>query len=406
MSSFPEQQPDSWIEVDLTRNIPQKNSPDKITILRHLLYFVLTFVSVAVMGAIFFVGHSATAESFLDIVIWEGVIFAALLLGFLGTHEFGHYYAAVYHRVSASLPYFIPLPLISPIGTVGAVIKIKEQIRDTIKLFDIGVSGPLAGFVVSLVILIIGFSTLPDVEYLNNFAQHEEVVNYVQEHGEFPDDPIVPEGAEIIMMGETLLYSFLASFFDKAPPMWEMYHYPFLLAGWLGLFFTALNLLPVGQLDGGHILYSLIGFKKHRVVARLFFGLMVTLSGFAAIPLLSALLENTFPAGLRFSWLLWGIISFWIFSKAYFRHPIWTLAVWTVSLIITTSVFLLADNINFGSGYSVWLFFTFFVLFFVKIEHPPVMFEQELTPGRKVIGWITMFIFILCISPTPIYIQT
>lgn len=393
------------IHIDITGDIPQKNKPDNATKIRHLLYFVITFISVATMGGIFFVGHTAGAEGILDLVLWEGVLFAVLLLGFLAVHEFGHYFAAVYHKVSTSLPYFIPLPFISPIGTIGAVIKIKEQINDTIKLYDIGVAGPLAGFVVALGILIYGFATLPEPDFLANFEQHDEVVAYVQEHGSFPDEAPAPDGAEIIMFGETILYSFLASFFDNVPPMWEMYHYPFLLAGWLGLFFTALNLLPVGQLDGGHILYSLIGYRKHQLVARLFFGLVVTLAGFAAVPLLESLSDRFLSENLSLGWLLWAMISFSIFRKAYFGHRVWTLAVWLVSLIAVTSVYLLTMGSNFGSGFGVWIMFTLFILYFVKIEHPPVYYEQELDRTRKIIGWTTMVIFILCISPTPIYVQ-
>ncbi|MCH8556846.1 MAG: site-2 protease family protein [Balneolia bacterium] len=393
------------IHVDITGDIPQKNRPDKVTIIRHLLYFVITFISVASMGGIFFVGHTAEAESLADLIFWEGILFAALLLGFLAVHEFGHYFAAVYHNVNTSLPYFIPLPFISPIGTIGAVIKIKEQITDTIKLYDIGISGPLAGFVVALGVLIFGFATLPEPDFLANFDQHDEVVAYVQEHGSFPDEALVPDGAEVIMFGETLLYTFLASFFDNAPPMWEMYHYPFLLAGWLGLFFTALNLMPVGQLDGGHILYSLIGFKRHQFVARLFFGLVVTLAGFAAVPLLQSLSDRFMPDGLSLGWLLWAMISFSLFRKAFYGHQVWTLAVWLSSLVVVTLVFLLTAGSNFGSGYGVWIMFTLFILYFVKIEHPPVYFEKKLDRRRKILGWATMFIFILCISPTPIYVQ-
>jgi membrane-associated protease RseP (regulator of RpoE activity) len=392
------------IYIDLTGGAPEKNRPDRKTIFRHLMLFVLTFASVAVMGGVFFVGHTAEAERLSDLIFWEGVLFAFLLLLFLGVHEFGHYFAAVKHRVEASLPYFIPLPILSPIGTVGAVIRIKERINDTIKLFDIGIAGPIAGFVVALGVLIYGFAALPGPEYLANFEQHDELVAYVQEHGTFPDEPIGAEEAEIIYFGETLLYSFLASFFDNAPPMWEMYHYPFLLAGWLGLFFTALNLMPVGQLDGGHILYSLIGYRRHRTVARLFFGVVVTFAGFAAVPLLQSLSDRILPDGFSFGWLLWALVSFSILRKGFYGHSTWTLATWLVSLICVTITWLLTQDTNFGSGFGVWIMFMLFIVYFVKIEHPPVIHEQKLGPGRTLLGWITMIIFILCISPTPIYV--
>lgn len=388
--------------IDLSNYVYKKNNPGIKTILFHTLLFVLTFASVAFMGGIFFVGHTTDFDSIWDLIVWEGVLFAFLLLLFLAAHEFGHYFAAVYHNVAASLPYFIPLPL-SPIGTVGAVIKIKERVSDSVKLFDIGIAGPLVGFVVSLGILIYGFATLPGPEFLNNFAGHEDVVAYVEEHGHFPDEIIAPEDSEIIMFGETILYTFMASFVDNAPPMWEMYHYPFLLAGWLGLFFTALNLMPVGQLDGGHILYALIGYKKHKIVARIFFVVLITLGGLAALPLLELFTHGLMPEGYSIGWFLWALFSFLIFRKAFHRHPIWTLGAWFVSLLVTSISFLLGE-FTLNSGYGVWLFFGLLILFFVKVEHPPVYYERELGTVRKTLGWITMIIFILCISPTPFYI--
>ena len=395
------------VYVDLTEGItqPENEETGRKAIIKHSLLFVATFISVATMGGIFFVGHTAHAESISDLIFWEGVLFAFLLLLFLGVHEFGHYFAARYHGVRASLPYFIPLPLISPIGTIGAVIKIKEQINDTIKLYDIGIAGPLAGFVVALGILIYGFATLPEPDFLANFEMHDEVVAYVQQHGTFPADPIAPEGSEIIFFGETLLYSFLASFFDQAPPMWEMYHYPFLLAGWLGLFFTALNLMPVGQLDGGHILYALIGYRKHQKVARLFFGGVITLAGFAALPLLNQLAGLWLPEQLNLGWFLWAALSFLIIRKAYFRDPVWTMSIWSVSLLISSVAFYFTQGSAFGSGFGVWIMFTLFIVYFVKIEHPPVYYEKPLDPRRRILGWLTMLIFILCISPTPIYVH-
>ncbi|HEX6981590.1 MAG TPA: site-2 protease family protein, partial [Balneolaceae bacterium] len=216
----------------------QPNKPDAKTILKHLALFIITFLTVSLAGAAF-VGFipsifPVSLPSLPD--FYRGMLFAGLLLSFLGVHEFGHYFAALYHKVKVTLPYFIPIPL--GIGTIGAVIRIKQKINDTRKMFDVGIAGPLAGFVVSLIILLYGFSTLPDASYIQNFQGHEAVQEYVAQNGSYPDNPPKETNGSLLMVGNTLLYAFLASFFENVPPMWEMYHYPFLFAGWLGLFFT------------------------------------------------------------------------------------------------------------------------------------------------------------------------
>jgi membrane-associated protease RseP (regulator of RpoE activity) len=387
----------------------------KRVIFRHTLLFVLTFITASLTGALF-VGHTAgIAEDFdlfsgegfrfyMDMVLWEGVLFAALLLGFLAVHEFGHYFAAVRHGIRTSLPYFIPFP-ISPIGTLGAVIRIRSQIQYSRHMFDVGASGPIAGFIAALLILLYGFATLPGPEFMQNFAGHERLNYYIETHGSFPEYPVSDintRDPDVMVLGNTLLFSILASFFDDVPPMWELYHYPFLFAGWLGLFFTALNLLPVGQLDGGHILYTLIGYRRHRIVARCFFLVVMVLAGLGAIPLIQTLLmETNVPLTLT-SWLIWVLISLVLVARGFRMQPAWTFIGWVFVLLSDLLLLLIFDPSIF-SGFTVWIFWALFIVFLVKIEHPPVVLEEPLTPGRKVLGWICMILFLLCISPNPIY---
>jgi hypothetical protein len=379
----------------------RKNKPTPWTITKHSLLFVITFLSVTFVG-IFWVGHTAGAESYLE--MWpQGALFAVLLLAFLATHEFGHYFAAVYHNVKVTLPYFIPIPI--GIGTMGAVIKIEERIRDTKKLFDIGIAGPIAGFIVSLIILLIGFATLPGPEFIKNFEGHEEVIAYIENTGTFPETPPRPASEEsaVIILGNTLLYTFLVSFFDNVPPMYEMYHYPFLFAGWLGLFFTALNLTPVGQLDGGHILYSLIGYRDHQKVARVCFGFITALGGIEAIPFMYINIEHWAPGFGYMAILLWALLLFWLLRKGFYSNYTWIAPVWALSLI-ASSGYLFLGGVGFEqAGSLIWVFWSFFLVFFVRIEHPPVIYEEPLSPGRRRLGWISMAVFVLCISPTPIY---
>jgi membrane-associated protease RseP (regulator of RpoE activity) len=377
---------------------------DSQTVTKHLALFLITVLTVSLAGA----GFVGFEPSLFPLALptlpdfYRGLLFAGLLLGFLGVHEFGHYFAALYHHIKVTLPYFIPIPL--GIGTVGAVIRIKQKINDTYKMFDVGAAGPLAGFIVSLGVLLYGFSTLPDPSFIQNFAGHEAVKEYVAQYGVFPDNPPQETNGNVLIVGDTLLYSFLASFFENVPPMWEMYHYPFLFAGWLGLFFTALNLTPIGQLDGGHILYSLIGFEKHKTVARIFFAVLVTLGGIEAIPFIHLSLGEFDSSYGLLSWAIWGGVLMMLLRKAFRDDINWTLPVWTTSLAATALyLFLVVGNLT-TSGSLIWVVWSFFIAYFVGIEHPPALRERELDPTRKFLGWLSMAIFVLCISPNPLYL--
>jgi membrane-associated protease RseP (regulator of RpoE activity) len=392
-------------EIAAEPSFSQQDQPllDLKTILKHLALFIITAGTVSLAGASF-VGFD---PSLFPIALptlpdfYRGLLFAGLLLGFLGVHEFGHYFAALYHNVKVTLPYFIPVPL--GIGTLGAVIRIKQKINDTYQMFDIGAAGPLAGFIVSLGILLYGFSTLPDPSYIQHFAGHESIKHFVAIHGTYPTSPTYETHGSLLIVGNTLLYGFLASFFQNVPPMWEMYHYPFLFAGWLGLFFTALNLTPIGQLDGGHILYSLIGFKKHRIVARGFFTILITLASIEAIPFIHLSLgEYDYAYGLL-SWLIWAGILLFLLRKAFREDYSWITPVTICSLGISAFyLYFIVGDIS-TAGSLIWVVWSFFIAFVVKIEHPPALYERELDPTRKFLGWLSMAIFVLCISPNPLY---
>lgn len=171
--------------------------------------------------------------------IRKGIPFAFTLLLILGSHEFGHYFVSRHHRVEATFPYFIPAPTL--IGTFGAVIRMKSPIMDRRSLLDIGVAGPLAGMVVSIPALFIGLAL-------------SEVV------------PAVPE--EGISLGSSILFSLLVrSVHGAVPAEINLVLHPVAFAGWIGLLVTSLNLLPVGQLDGGHVTYAVFG-RRQQIIAK------------------------------------------------------------------------------------------------------------------------------------------
>lgn len=176
-------------------------------------------------------------------LIAEGATFSASLLAILFSHEMGHYLACRYYKVDATLPYFIPAPPLFLAGTFGAFIKIRSPIPSRRALFDIGLAGPLAGFVVAVPLSVIGVLTIG--------APLER-----QEHLIFFNDPLLFR-----------LISKLAGIpLDPNSPT-----NPYYMAAWLGLLVTSLNLMPVGQLDGGHGTFALFGARAHKLIGRLAF---------------------------------------------------------------------------------------------------------------------------------------
>ncbi len=169
-----------------------------------------------------------------------GPAYAAVLMALLLSHEMGHYLQARRHRVPATLPYFIPVPL-PPFGTMGAVIRMNQMGADRARLFDIGVTGPLAGLVVAIPATLWGLA-------------HSQAVATETLQG------------STIQLGDSIFFAALSRLVVGAlPEGQDLLLHPVAFAGWAGLFVTALNLLPVGQLDGGHVLYALLGRRSHAV---------------------------------------------------------------------------------------------------------------------------------------------
>ena len=238
-----------------------------------------------------------------------GLPYSILLVVMLGSHEFGHYIAARIHKVDATLPYFIPFPsvygFLVPFGTLGAVIRVRSAIPSRKATFDIGASGPIAGFVLSCVILIVGFRTLPGIDYIYSI------------HPEYAQMTSIP--ATGLTFGRSLLFIAIEKVFAPAgafvPPMNEIYHYPFLCVGWFGLFVTALNLIPIGQLDGGHITFAMFGGKHHRIgqvalILLIFFGTL------GCLPVVGV----DFNYGW-IGWLFWAIVLAVFLKRAMFARP-------------------------------------------------------------------------------------
>lgn len=201
----------------------------------HVLLFVLTFCSTLIAGAI---QQGADIFSRPGDVI-SGFPFAATLMLILLSHELSHYFASRIHNTAATLPYFIPAPSI--IGTFGAFIKMKSQIPSRRALVDIGASGPIVGFVISVVASAIGLK-------LSRIVATEGIHSG-------------------LTLGDSLLFSGLSSLIlGKVPDGYDVLLHPVAFAGWIGFFVTSLNLIPIGQLDGGHIAFAMFG-EWHRKVS-------------------------------------------------------------------------------------------------------------------------------------------
>jgi membrane-associated protease RseP (regulator of RpoE activity) len=385
----------------------------------HALLFVLTLVSCIYAGGWQWVGrYLLYAEAGVWAQVVDGLRYAVPLLVFLTVHEFGHYFAARHHGVSTSLPYYIPFPF-NGVGTFGAVIRIREPLPTTRKLFDVGAAGPLAGFVVALGFLLYAFATLPPPEYLLDLPGHEALKAHINQHGTFPDERLTtPEGSQAvaIVLGQTPLYWAFAQLFPHVPPMYEMMHYPVLLAAWFGLLFTALNLLPVGQLDGGHILYALFGKKWHGRLAHVF---VLVLLGSASIgfakggPGFAAWLVSWFSPELAaqgelmdsLSWFLLAGILYFFLGRIFDGDPRRVAPALLGGMGLGVAARVVGEPLM-RFGYTGWFFFCLMIVWLIKVKHPPVVRDQALTPRRRVLGYLAIAIFVLCFSLRPIYIAS
>jgi len=251
----------------------------------HALLFLLTLLSTTVVGAGFAQSFALNLPSSFDgdlhgyIRMWrqpsfllQGLPFSLTLLTILMAHEMGHFLAARYYDVDVSLPYFLPAPTL--IGTMGAFIRIRSAIFSKRALFDIGIAGPIAGFVVLLAPLAVGLS----LSKVSPGAVHNSD----------------------LIFGSPLLLQLFERIAFPGVRVEDIYLHPVARAAWVGLLATALNLLPIGQLDGGHILYAFAG-EKTRWLSRFFVALLIPMGFFFA-----------------YSWLLWAVLLFFFGM----RHPV------------------------------------------------------------------------------------
>ncbi|MCC7573017.1 MAG: site-2 protease family protein [Candidatus Methanofastidiosum sp.] len=251
-----------------------RSSPPKkdFTYKKNLILFFLTIISTTVAGYFMSVPH---VEYEFMANPWIGAIaFSFSIMIILGTHEMGHYIVARRNGVDATLPYFIPAPFI--LGTMGAVINIRSFIPNKNSAIELGLSGPLAGILVAIPITIAGVMMSPVV-------------------------PITLFGESSMFLGEPLIFQLIAKSLVTVTEGNSLYLHPVAFAGWAGIFVTMLNLIPMGQLDGGHIARAVLGPINHRY-----------LSFVVAVSL--------FVIGIFTwaGWSLWGVIGFYL---AYRGHP-------------------------------------------------------------------------------------
>lgn len=262
----------------------------------------------------------ALIQMFSDFTTFSyGISFSLSLIFILISHELGHYIACRIYSVDATLPYFIPTPpLIGPAGTFGAFIKIVSPMPSRRAIFDIGVAGPIAGFIALIPVALIAFFTFQPAP--------------------IQSAPEIPGGT--LIFANSLFFKFLALIFGTDLNM-QMLPNPFYFAAWVGLLVTALNLIPTGQLDGGHAIFAVFGSRFHRLTGRIAFVVVVILS-------VSGWFLYNSPSGFLFAVLLF---------------------------------------------------------FMMRVGHPNPIDDTPLDFKRKIIAILTLLIFILSFTPFPIQIK-
>ncbi len=290
------------------------------------------FLFIATLLSTLWVG-TRWATTVLDrpVTLLDGWIFAVPLMVILLCHEFGHYLFARRHGVVVSPPYFLPIPNL--IGTMGAFISIRSPIPDRKVLFDISAAGPLAGFVPSVIALVIGYE-------LSTVA------------------PMITEpGMVVYSFGDSLLTLIIQQLtIGPLPEGMEIWIHPVGFAGWVGLLVTMLNLIPIGTLDGGHLAYALFGRRQWAASYFILGGI-----------------------------LFLGITVHWI----WITFPLFlTVAISLVWMIMKRTGRTGARLIDYWKG--------------LLLKHPPVPDESPLDPGRRLLGWVCLIVFLLCFIPAPL----
>ena len=247
----------------------------------HLAILLLTIASTTLAGE----AHYASFVTDFGVLpltlsggglLLRGFWYSGTILAILGCHELGHYFACRYYDVDASLPFFLPAPL--PLtGTLGALIRIREPIPSKRMLFDIGIAGPIAGFIVAVPALVIGL-------WMSRVV-------------------VFPPDIEGLSLGEPLLFKFVSwIMWGTTPEGYTVNLHPIAFAAWFGLLATALNLFPIGQFDGGHISYAVLG-RKSSIVTLIMVGCAIVLTYFSL------------------SWLVWTVLSVVMLSVFGRHHP-------------------------------------------------------------------------------------
>jgi Zn-dependent protease len=273
-------------ELLIFPEIPRRKSPKPLL---HIFMFGLTLLSVLLTGGLY--AQQSSLPENIGLALWtlvrSGWPFALSLLAILGAHEFGHYFAGKKHGVNVTLPLFIPFPF-STFGTMGAFISMRSFPRNKKQLFDLSVTGPICGLIVSIIVLFIGMrlselSTIPlsGESAVGMQMEGNSILYLLIKYISFGRLLPQPPGLE----GLPLLIFWARFFFTGMPFPWgaqDVMLHPVAWAGWAGLFVTTINLIPAGQLDGGHIFQSVFGVKAMQVIYPIVLALLVTFGFFWA----------------------------------------------------------------------------------------------------------------------------
>lgn len=376
-------------------------SKKRKTLFIQLTLFVVTFITTTLAGTewqynkfLFYTDYSWN-----DFV--NGMQFSIPFLLILTVHEFGHYITARLYNISVTLPYYIPLWfgfLGGPsIGTMGAFIRINEPIKTRKEFFDVGIAGPIAGFVVAIAVLYYGFMNLPPQEYI--FEVHPEYTEYGLNY----EEHVYTDQTANFRLGTNLIFEFFKAFVvpeehkDRIPNAYEMIHYPFLFAGYLALFFTAINLLPIGQLDGGHVLYGMLGPRRHGIVSLTLFIIFVTYAGIGLFsPHQFRVMDEEAYERLGWAIVYIGALYFVFYSyKASFGDRM------VMALLVFALQFMFSFFFPEIQGSNQWLLFAFIIGRFLGIYHPPALYDYPLDTKRIVLGVIALIIFLISFTPAP-----